>query len=573
MAHPELEFFILSIVYEHHHHLSIFEAPELGVAVNRHPPDFTRDELIETLSDMFCCGDVTARRKNSKPFIPTPEEIDAGLCDALDITFGLTLQGGARWEKMARFDWNYHLGGWFEDGFEGPSREMMEAYLTWTRSAVPGSEMWKVVRPWKATYWKSFPKGVRVQYRNAPEKSADQYKETRDLWVDEWNGRRHAEMQVFIPMKTGRTEPQEKTRWRIQFRSVGQRKTSDLLHLLNNADSAVQYAAGTSLVRIGDPSITATLLEWFLRRRSRFALRVISQIHDPRALEALVQVFETETWDDKIWDNPFRRDLRLAIGAFGRAAVPKLAPLLRSELVKMQIAVLEALGDSRSEDAGTLILSWLETLKDDVSNEYLQDVALTILAKLGYIRAVPLLAKLIHIKSYRAVKPLMFLDHPDAWKVLEDFVQSGANTHAHRLAARHLCRVNPSYREQYERLDQEAHSNRLHSETILFVGRSSTMDIGNPIKALITALEDSDPRRRVGAISLLCRHEGEFPKERVAVLINDPEPEVRANAVYALGLRGSESEVPKIQRLTSDSSGLVRYCAGEALKRLSLSSI
>ena len=49
----ELEFFILSIVFEHYHRLSVFESPNLGMAVNRCPPEFTRDELIDTLSDLF----------------------------------------------------------------------------------------------------------------------------------------------------------------------------------------------------------------------------------------------------------------------------------------------------------------------------------------------------------------------------------------------------------------------------------------------------------------------------------------------------------------------------------------
>jgi hypothetical protein len=152
LAHPELEFFILSIVFEHYHRLSIFESPDLGRAVNRRPPEFTRDELTETLSDLFCSGDLTARcnRKNSqsRPFVPTRDEIDAGLCGALDIEYGLTRQGGARWEKMARFDWEFHLGG-FVNELEAANREMIEAHLAWSRSALPGSEKWSVVRPWE----------------------------------------------------------------------------------------------------------------------------------------------------------------------------------------------------------------------------------------------------------------------------------------------------------------------------------------------------------------------------------------------------------------------------------------
>jgi len=144
LAHPELEFFILSIVVEYCLPLSIFEEESLGEKVNRHAPHFTRAELVNTLSDLFQCGDLIAHlgRTNrlrggdpnvrhemtfhnadsSRPLCPSRDEIDAALCGALNLHYSLTPQGGARWETMAQFDWKYHLGDWFDDGFEGPSR-------------------------------------------------------------------------------------------------------------------------------------------------------------------------------------------------------------------------------------------------------------------------------------------------------------------------------------------------------------------------------------------------------------------------------------------------------------------
>jgi hypothetical protein len=176
LAHPELEFFLLSIVVEHYQPLWKLEGVEsLGELVNRHVPDFTRDQLVDTLSDLFQCGDLTAhlggtsRRRpgdpnfldemtlhnadSSRPLCPNRDEIDGALCGALNLHYGLTTQGGARWEAMAKFDWNYHLGDWFDDGLEGPSREMIEVYLAFANCAVAGSEEWSTVRPWKATYW------------------------------------------------------------------------------------------------------------------------------------------------------------------------------------------------------------------------------------------------------------------------------------------------------------------------------------------------------------------------------------------------------------------------------------
>jgi hypothetical protein len=195
MARPELEFFLLSAVVSHYHDLSILESPDLGLHVNKRVPKFTRDELIDTLSDLFCGGDTSAwllkGNSRSRPFVPTRNEIDAALCGALQLDYGLTSQGGARWEAMAQFDWNDYIGAWFEveHGYEGASQEMLEVYLCWSGCAVPGSEEWSLVRPWKATYWKSLPEGVRVRYLEGPSPSNFEHQGFRALWIREWLGR------------------------------------------------------------------------------------------------------------------------------------------------------------------------------------------------------------------------------------------------------------------------------------------------------------------------------------------------------------------------------------------------
>lgn len=66
---------------------------------------------------------------------------------------------------MSKFDWNYYLGGSVEDGLEASNPETIDVYLDWTKASIPGSEKLRVLRPWKATYWKSLPEGVRVRYK------------------------------------------------------------------------------------------------------------------------------------------------------------------------------------------------------------------------------------------------------------------------------------------------------------------------------------------------------------------------------------------------------------------------
>ena len=137
MAHPELEFFILSTVVDHRLPLWTLEEEDegLSMAVNRQVPEFTRHELIETLCALFWCGDLAAHldSSNEPPFCPTRDEIYAALCGALHLAYALTPQGGARWEAMAQFNWDHYLGDWFDDGFDGPSRDMMEVYLDYDR--------------------------------------------------------------------------------------------------------------------------------------------------------------------------------------------------------------------------------------------------------------------------------------------------------------------------------------------------------------------------------------------------------------------------------------------------------
>lgn len=120
-----------------------------------------------------------------------------------------------------------------------------------------------------------------VRYKEAPDRqSASRHRGIIDLWSGEWNEHRHDEMRKFVPMALRRTEAVAHTRWRIRLADVAQQRLDKLPALLKAADPALQYAAAWRLAETGDH--ISILLEWFLKCRRRYALRVISSIHEPR---------------------------------------------------------------------------------------------------------------------------------------------------------------------------------------------------------------------------------------------------------------------------------------------------
>jgi hypothetical protein len=577
MARPELEFFLLSIVKDFRRPLSHFEIPRLGEHVNRQVPAFTREELIATLSDMFRAGDLIASRytmaSNGAWFVPAPDEIDAALCGALHLGYGLTPQGGARWEAMSEFDWNYHLGGDREDGFASASKEMIETYLSWTRrfggfEVMPGTEQWSFHRPWKATYWKTLPEGIRIHYKESPHGQPLSVRyEIGDLWSREWNQHRHDEMRKYVPMARRRIAAVADKRWRIRLAEVAKRRLDQLPALLNAADPALQYAAGLRLAESG--GYTSILLEWFLKYRRRYALRVVSSIHETQVLDALIEALKSKPLDS--FSDPFAGQLGGAVAAYGESAVAKLEPLLKSESVEMQLEVLAILAGTGSEAAASLILDWLDTLKPDPrggDNSHRVPQALKALAQLKDRRALPLLAQVIQREPEWVTEPLILFDIPESWSILESFIRSKASIHKRVVAARRMARANGAYQDEYERLRGKDDSKRLRILTRWITTGDFYTEIDEPIAALIGVLGNPDPELRVAAITLICRHDKPFPTADIATLLSDPVPEVRANAVYALGIRANTDALAVMEPLVEDPSGLVRYCAREALRRL-----
>ena len=424
LALPELEFFILAIVRSGFEGLSTFESPNLGMIVNRLEPHFTREQLIKTLSAMFRCGDLVCRRAyRTRAFVPTIAEIDAALCGALDLTYWLTPQGGARWERMARFDWNCHISG-CEFEHEALRREAIEVYLhSFANSKgkpVP-EPRYRTIRPWKATYWKILPQGVRA-IQPVPEtenESSFGHSRVDTLWAREWSDQRQGKLREYIPMRTERVDPAPSTGWRTRFLAVQSQRPAALLRLLRNRDRALQYAAGLRLAELGGHQ--ERLIEWFLDRKTRATLRVLARLDHPTVQQTLLDAFEAESWEYK----PFRRS-----------------------------AYLRDLCEAVARRCGEEGLRVLSTLGRPCSEERLW--ALTAMGKAG--------ASLEGVQfgsNYEASELFDALRGTAAGEKMRlAFAQlvyaKDADIHDRRTAASKLAETDPAYRDEHERLTKEA---------------------------------------------------------------------------------------------------------------------
>jgi len=136
----DLDFLLLDLAAEFKLSLDWFGITDMESQFNRYIPPHTFEELTPAFVDLFERGDALAsistspRRggapwRRGKPFVPTRDEIDAGIRGAFELTYELTPQGGARWEAAVQADWSLCLATEYGDRIrssEAQSRECLE---------------------------------------------------------------------------------------------------------------------------------------------------------------------------------------------------------------------------------------------------------------------------------------------------------------------------------------------------------------------------------------------------------------------------------------------------------------
>jgi hypothetical protein len=173
------DYWILDSAHEAWYPLDLLVSPDIEAAYNRATHGLSYEALLAVLERLFQRGDLAAelveRPEVRRPTQPTRAEIEAALARTIFMIYGLSLQGGARWEAVSQPDWRrYIYGAYTIDPHEGEiiaqDRAVVETYLAClpyvTDTIVePTSLTWDVLEPWHATYWKTLPIGHRVRFR------------------------------------------------------------------------------------------------------------------------------------------------------------------------------------------------------------------------------------------------------------------------------------------------------------------------------------------------------------------------------------------------------------------------
>jgi len=208
------EFWLLDVVVRMWYPLYLLVDEEIELIFNRAGHGLSHEELAEALYRLFQKGDVIAgdivEGELLDEFVPSREQIESALVDEERVFYGLTPQGGVRWEEYAKPDWGWYVNASYdtdESGrgkvdIEGVSRQRVAEYLSLhyehyvmpDTTAREGSEEWEKLTPWQVFYWKTLSEGYlgRFAYEREQDALAVQrrYLQHRPPWVDEWLRRR-----------------------------------------------------------------------------------------------------------------------------------------------------------------------------------------------------------------------------------------------------------------------------------------------------------------------------------------------------------------------------------------------
>jgi hypothetical protein len=175
---------------------------------NKPPHGLSQEQLIATLHRLFHAGDISATVHERRiidgetddwfprdNYEPSLEEIQRAFLwhepeshrYVLRYAYGLTAQGGQRWEDIACPDWSrFHEVDYIGQeaitdlivtaGSLARADEVLQLeFPDHQLRRIPGIDHLHELRPWHATYWKTLPVGYRLQWACEPDPNEPVY--------------------------------------------------------------------------------------------------------------------------------------------------------------------------------------------------------------------------------------------------------------------------------------------------------------------------------------------------------------------------------------------------------------
>lgn len=182
------EYWLLESVVELQVPVNLLVYEVLDQDLNKEAHGMNRGLLIETMFNLLSNGLIELYqsepfKKTEMPLESTYENIIHGLDEKSDLwktpktIYGLTKLGGQVWELFAKPDWNRFMDEWDIDCAEegkqkcvivGSNERLIKNYFSSLNSdsiAVNKETVqWSVLEPFKATYWKTLPKGFKIEF-------------------------------------------------------------------------------------------------------------------------------------------------------------------------------------------------------------------------------------------------------------------------------------------------------------------------------------------------------------------------------------------------------------------------
>jgi len=130
-------------------------------------PKVAGGDLLERVKDLDCF------------FVPSPKEIELALSiedgAECELTYAMGPRGAEIWEEFVKPDWDRYMlvesqliegsGPRYEHELQGPRERIDQALAQFFPDCVLGTEHWRILSPWHATYWKTLPTAVGVTFR------------------------------------------------------------------------------------------------------------------------------------------------------------------------------------------------------------------------------------------------------------------------------------------------------------------------------------------------------------------------------------------------------------------------